>query len=583
MLRPHRHATWLSSIGLVLVVGCGSDASAADELPGAHFRFVDVAAEARIDVVCVSGDPRRWYIPEGNGCGAAWLDHDGDGDMDLFVANGAGMRYVDDGARLEVVRRASSRLYRNDGGLAFTDVSEEAGAKLTSWINAVATGDVDADGDTDLYLACFGADVLLVNEGGRFVDGTAAAGLDNDLWGAGAVFGDVDNDGDLDLYVANYVAFDLDAPPEGGRRAVYDGVEVSFGPEGEAGPGINPGAPDRFWRNDGRGRFTEATEAAGFALDPPLCSYACVFADVDRDGWIDLLVANDLQPCNLFLNRGDGTFTERGVASGFALDALGEPTSAMGLFVRDVDGDGDQDVLRTNFDLEPNSLHLGDGAGRFVERAAAHGLADPSFDRLGWGGDFLDADLDGDQDLLIANGHVMPQAAEIGMSGWEMRSQLFEALPHPELGIVWRDVTAAAGPGLLPKRSSRGVALGDPDDDGDLDALIVDIDHAPRLLRNDTQRRGRWLAVRLLGDPEKGGNRDGYGAVLTVHAGGRTWTREVRTSGGLYSAHDPRTHFGLGPVEAIERVEVRWPGGATQTVDSPAIDQLLTIRQTTPR
>ena len=563
---------------LVGLASCAeTTAGASDETPGAHFSFEDVAEEAGIGVVNVSGDPRRWYIPEGNGCGAAWLDYDGDGDQDLFVANGAGMEYVDDGKRLEVVPSGTSKLYRNDGDWRFTDVTDETGTGLPHWMNAVATADVEGDGDTDLYLACFGEDVLLVNEGGRFVDGTAAAGLGNADWGAGAVFGDVDNDGDLDLYVANYVQFDLDAPPQGGERAVYEGVEVGWGPEGEAGEGINPGEHDRFWRNDGDGRFTEATEAAGFTLEKPLCSYACVFTDVDQDGWIDLLVANDVQPCNLFLNDGDGTFTERGVESGFAFNGEGEPTSAMGLMVEDVDADGDVDVLRTNFDFEPNSLHLGDGAGSFVERTAAHGLADSSVDRLGWGGGFFDADLDGDFDLLVANGHVMPQAAEIGMSGWEMQSQLYEAVEDERVGITWRDVTAASGDGLAPKRSSRGVALGDPDDDGDLDAVLLDIDHAPRLLRNDTERRGRWIAVALEGNKS---NRDGYGARVTVHAGDRAWVREMRTSGGLYSAHDPRLHFGLGPVDAVDSVEVRWPSGVTQTIESPPLDSLLEIRET---
>jgi hypothetical protein len=219
---------------------------------------------------------------------------------------------------------------------------------------------------------------------------------------------------------------------------------------------------------------------------------------------------------------------------------------------------------------------VNDGRGYFQDRAARHGLAEPSFAALGWGGGFFDADCDGDLDILVANGHVMPQAEQIGMHSWAQRSQLYEALPDPELGVVWRDVTAQSGPGLAPLRSSRGVAFGDPDDDGDLDALIVDLDHAPRLLENRSERRGRWLAVRAVGTTS---NRDGYGAVVTVRAGDRSWSREARATQGLYSSHDPRLHFGLGDVERVD-VEVRWPTGRVQRVANPPLDAVLTLTET---
>ena len=564
------------SVALFGMGGCGGSEVGADEPDASHLVFVDVAPAAGIDVVSVSGDPRRWYILEGNGCGAAWLDHDGDGDQDLYVANGAGLRYHDDGARLEVLRSASSRLYRNDGGLRFSDVTDAAGARRTDWTNAVATADVEGDGDPDLYLAGFGADALLLNEGGRFAERTAERGLANELWAAGAAFADPDRDGDLDLYVANYCLFDPAAPPDGGRRHVIEGVEVGWGPEAENGQGFNPGAPDRYFRGNGLGGFTEATAAAGFELEEALCSYAAVFSDVDDDGWPDLLVANDMQPCNLFMNAGDGSFREEGVVRGFALGSEGRPTSAMGLFVEDVDGDGDPDVLKTNFDFEPNSLHLNDGAGNFAERAGPHGLVEASVERLGWGGGFLDADCDGDLDALVANGHVYPQAEQIGMHGWAQPTQLFEAVPDAEVGIAWHDVTPVAGPGLAGVHAARGVALGDPDDDGDVDALVVDLDAPPRLLENRSERRGHWITVSLVG---AGGNRDALGAKVTVGAGGRTWTREMRTSNGLYSAHDPRLHFGLGPVTGIDWVEVRWPTGNVQRVSEPPLDGFLKLTE----
>jgi hypothetical protein len=600
--------------------GCGRSDTGTD--PGAEavaeartgaadtFSFVDIAPAAGIDIVNVSGDPRRWYIPESNGNGAAWLDFDGDGDMDLYVGNGAGMTYHEDGRRLEVVRTASSRLYRNDGRapggasggvVRFTDVTAETGAGRSDWINAVSVGDADNDGDPDLYLACFGEDVYLRNDGGRFTDATSEAGLGNALWGAGAAFGDADGDGWLDLYVANYVHFDPARPPNEGRRHVIDGVEVGLGPEAENGLGVNTGAPDRFWRNDGTGRFVESAAAAGLQLERPLCSYAVVFCDVDADGDADLLVANDMQPSNLFINRGDGTFTEEGELRGFAFDANGRATSAMGLAVEDVDGDGDMDVLRTNFDFEPNSLHLNDGRGFFTERAAACGLAEPSTNVLGWGAAFLDAENDGDLDLVVANGHVYPQAERIGMNGWLMPTQLFEAL-----GIVaaddaaggglprWRDATASAGPDLGAPRSARGLAVADMDDDGDPDLLIVDMDGPPRLLENRSATQGRWIAVRTIGRAGQAGragdtsqgvaasgdsNRDGYGARVSVRAGDRVWTREVRATQGLYSSHDPRLLFGLGPVDGVDSVEVLWPGGRRSVVEHPPLDALLIVEE----
>ncbi len=551
---------------------------ACDSKEAARLEFVDVARTSGIDLVNVCGDPRRWYIPESNGNGAAWIDYDNDGDMDLFIGNGAHLEYIEDGKRLVVHNDGHSKLYRNDGGMKFTDVSVEAGLDRTDWINGVATGDVDNDGDTDLYLACFGKDVFMRNDGGHFVDATAESGLGNPKWGVSAVFADVDNDGDLDLYVANYCEFDLDHPPDGGVREKIEGVEVAFGPEAENKQGFNVGAQDVFFENLGNGHFREATAKFGFALEKPRCSYGAVFTDIDRDGWQDLLVASDEQPSSLFHNDGHGHFREEGLARGFAVNASGAATGAMGLFAADVDGDGDFDVLRTNFDMEANSLFINDGKGNFTDRAEFFGLAQPSIDKLGWDGGFFDADLDGDLDLIVANGHVYPQSSEIKMSPWKQPTQLFEALRDGKGAIHFVDATARAGPGFSGLYSARGIALGDPDNDGDIDALVIDIDEQPRLLENRSTRRGHWLEVRTIGTRS---NRDGYGALITVTAGGRQFVRESRTASGLYSANDPRIHFGLGEVETIDSIEVRWPSGATSTIKRPAPDSFWPVTEPT--
>jgi len=562
------------SLSILSLLGCSkSETQAADE---PEFVFVDVAPAAGIDVKIVCGDPRRWYIPESNGSGAAWIDYDSDGDLDLFVANGAKLRYLEDGKRLEQLSDASSRLYRNDGEMNFTDVTGEAGARRSDWVNALATGDVDGDGDTDLFLACFGKDVFLRNDNGVFVDATDGSGLGSELWGAGCAFADIDLDGDLDLFVANYVDFDLEHPPAGGARDVIEGVEVAWGPVGENKEGINEGAANRFYLGDGKGHFTEATSAFGFELSEPLCSYAAIFSDVNSDGYPDLLIANDLQPCNLFMNRAGKGFVEEGNKRGFALNAEGRETSAMGFAVADVDFDGDQDVFRSNFDFETNSYHQNTGSGSFRERAGEHGFAEGTMDRLGWACGFFDAELDGDLDLMIANGHVYPQATEIGMSGWLQTSQLFRAEQDERLGFVWTDATASVAGDLATPRSARSLAFADADNDGDIDVCVIDLDEAPRLLENRTARKGHWVSVRAIGTAS---NRDSYGAIVQVHAAGRTWTSEVRTADGLYSAHDPRRHFGLGPIESIDWIEVRWPSGRTLRLETPALDSFHTLTE----
>ena len=457
-------------------------ADVAGRLRGGHHRgrgqdvggieWADVAEEAGIDVVNVSGDPRRWYIPESNGNGAAWLDYDGDGDQDLFVANGAELEYVDGGRRLVVHHTASSRLYRNDGELRFTDVTEEAGAGRSEWGQAVATGDVDRDGDPDLYLGCFGRDVLLRNDGGVFVDATEASGLGNELWAAGAAFGDLDRDGHLDLYVANYCLFDPEHPPLEGRRNVIDGVEIGWGPEEENGQGLNPGAPDVFYYGDGRGGFREATEAAGLALEDPLCSYAVVFSDVDSDGLAGHPGGQrPAADCNLFHEqaRRGGHAPLRGRGGRRAASpstAEGQaPPAAMGLAVEDVDGDGDfRTCLRTNFDFEAELA-----ARQRRDRAASCEHA-PRRARAGgspaWTGSagppaFFDVGLRRRPGPgLVANGHVYPQVARSN-SAWHPWAPAAASSSRPSAARHgWLRLPPRSCPGPTATRAWPCAALG---------------------------------------------------------------------------------------------------------------------------
>lgn len=556
---------WLVSLALIGAVPPSS----------ATVTFVDRSATAGITVENRCGDPPRLFIPEGNGCGGAWLDFDGDGDLDLYVVNGGGLEKVGDGSRLRIIADASNRLYRNDGDWRFRDVTDRAGVGDTGWGNGTSVADVDNDGDPDLYVANLGADVLYVNQGdGTFRDETAGRGLGHDGWSTGAAFGDVDRDGDLDLFVPCYVQFDPAKPPAGGEPLIQDGVRTAWGPEGE-NPGVNPGAANMFWWNDGEGRFREATAEVGLRLEKPLCSYGAVFCDVDADGWIDVAVTNDVQPNSLFLNRGGRGFEEVGEERGFARGDDGKLQAGMGLAVADVNGDAAPDLFVTNFDFEPNNLYVNDGAGWFRDEGAAWGVDDPAMDRLGWGCGFLDADLDGDLDLFVANGHVIYQCEEIGMSPWRMKNQLLEMRSRAE-GAGGIFSVAGAGPPLESARSSRGAVLGDPDDDGDLDVVVIDMDRAPQVLENRTAPRGHWLAVALTGTRSP---RDAYGARVEVTAGGRTWTSWKIPNQGLYSSHDPRVHFGLGEAARVDRVRVFWTSGAVSEATDFAPDRVLTLRE----
>ncbi|MGQ0722140.1 MAG: CRTAC1 family protein [Candidatus Eiseniibacteriota bacterium] len=551
-------------------------AGASAAAPALAVDFADRSADAGITVVNRCGADPRWFIPESNGTGAAWLDYDLDGDLDLYVVNGNGLEYLEGRTRLRFLPDASDRLYRNDGVWRFTDVTEEAGCAEGDWGNGVAVADVESDGDPDLYVANLGPDRLWLNEGdGTFRDATTERGLGHPGWSTGAAFGDVDRDGDLDLYVPCYVEFDPENPPDGGRIPTFDGVQVGYGPEGE-NPGINPGAPDVFYLNDGGGFFTEATAERGFALEKALCSYSAVFCDVDGDGWQDLLVTNDKQPSQLFVNRGDGFFVEEGEARGFARGADGKVLSSMGLAVADVDDDGDLDAFVTNFDFEPNNLRLNDGRGFFTEAADAAGLNAPNLNRLGWGCGFFDAELDGDLDLFVANGHVIPQCEQIGMSPWRMANHLFlrdGAKSGAPAFALWE---APAGSPLAIVESSRATVFGDPDADGDVDLIVIDMDRPPQVLENRSERRGRWLAVELQGTRSP---RDAYGARVEVEAGGRTRTSWKIPNQGIYSSNDPVVHFGLGPVDRVDRVRVRWTGGAVSELGDVDADRRVVIRE----
>ncbi len=512
--------------------------------------FVDATREAGLEQPTVNGDPDKRFILESTGSGAAFFDYDGDGDLDLYVVDGS--TYANYGVG------PGNVLYRNDGG-AFVPVV--AGVEDRGWGMGVAVGDYDGDGQRDLYVTNYGGNALYRNRGdGTFASVTAQAGVAGDDFSASAAFFDYDQDGDLDLYVANYVVFDIEPvlqDPELEDPCVYlGGLRVFCGPQGMEG------GRDRLYRNDG-GVFTDVTVASGVATANFHYGLGVMPADFDRDGDLDLFVANDETPNVLFRNDG-GRLDDIGLQAGVAYNGDGELEASMGVDAGDCDGDGDLDLYVTNFYGETNTLYLNSGDGTFIDATAERGLAAPTVGYLGWGTRFFDFDFDGDLDLFVANGHIYPQVDDASAGGtYAQRNQLFANEGSGAFSAV-----EEAGPGLLVQKSSRATISGDYDQDGDVDLFTTNIDDSPTLLRNEP-RAGRYLVVQI--DPEV------VGTWVRITAGGRTQVRSVGGAAGYLGHSDARLYFGLGRAERVECLEVRWPDGAVTRLEDLPANKLLSV------
>jgi hypothetical protein len=537
----------------LLLCACGSDSAPQPEAPpDAPFSFVDCAAEAGLTAPTWCGRAAKPHLLESGGTGLALLDYDADGDLDLYLVNGWRL----DGAR--VVERGRNALYRNRGDGSFEDVTQAAGVGDDGWGCGVAVGDPDGDGWPDLFVSNFGPDVLYRNRGdGSFERVADAPGIDG--WSSGAAFFDADGDGDQDLFVGGYVEADMDDVLNAERTLEWEGRMVMLGPFGLEGEG------NRYFENLGEGRFRDATAEAGLVDEGLYYSFAVVALDVDDDLDLDLYVANDSNPNYLYLNDGSGHFQETGLWSGAGLDAAGNGQGGMGLAAGDTDGDGDPELLVMNFGRDFSTLYENLGDGFFADIAASSGVGEPSFMPLSWGATLSDFDLDGDLDIFIANGHIYPQADEVPETavGYAQANLLLA-----NEGGHFSDVGAVSGPGMGVVASSRGVAVGDVDNDGDLDMVVSNVDEPPTLLRNDSKRRGAWLLV------------DAPGALrVVVEAGGRRFVREGLIGASYLSASDPRFHFGLGPVERVEHLRVIWPDGEETLRSDVAVNQLLLVRR----
>jgi enediyne biosynthesis protein E4 len=537
-------------LALVLLLGPAGPPSKAEGI-----RFREVSQAWGIDFRHHHGGSGRRYILESTAGGVVMLDYDLDGDQDLFFVDGGKIPgYIGEEPR--------SRLYRNDGG-RFRDVTDASGIRVAGYGLGGTAGDVDNDGDLDLFITQFGPDQLFVNQGdGTFVDGTARAGVADPLWSASAAFADTDRDGDLDLYVTNYVDFSF--------ATFKPCVDQKSGITAYCGPQAYNGLPDRFYRNRGDGTFEDATQAAGFggAVGPGL---GVVFGDIDNDLWPDLYVANDAKPNFLFHNLGNGTFEDLSLLSGTATSATGRAEAGMGVDIDDYDGDGLMDIVVTNFELETNALYRNLGGGTFVDNRFVAQIGEASLHFLAFGVDFADLDQDGDVDLVIANGHINDNAAEmLAGSEYKQRNQVFENLGNGK----FREDTAT---GLDVVRVSRGLATGDLDGDGDLEVVIVDSNDLTEVYENlGGTGNGRWLAVELEGAKS---NRSGIGARLELTVAGRTQIRDVRTASSFQSQNALAAHFGLGKSPVADRLVVRWPRGKVQIFEQLPADRRVWITE----
>jgi hypothetical protein len=562
-----------ASLLVIAFAGCGEEAPRPATVSGAPattpateaspFDFVDVAAEAGLERVTWAGRPGKDHLLDSAGTGVAFLDFDRDGTLDVFVVNGWRL----DGST--IVERGRHALYRGEGGGRFRDVTDAAGVGGDgSWGAAVAVADQDGDGWPDLLVTSFGGLQLFRNRGdGTFADVAPQIGLVAPGWNTGAAFLDADRDGDLDLYVAAYIACSEADVLAAQRTLDWKGQErVAFGPFGLVG------APDHFFKLDAGGRYVDETEPAGLRDQALGFGFGARALDYDRDGDADLFVANDSDANYLYRNDGAGHFEEVGLWSGVAFDSSGASQACMGIAAGDATGDGLDDLFVSNFSEDHCTLYRAEPGGLFEDVSAAVGISGPTYLPLSWGSALADLDCDGDLDLVIVNGHIYPQVdahPEHGMS-YRQTPLLLE-----NRGGRFVDVSAQAGPGFTTARAGRGLAVGDYDDDGDLDLLMSQLDGPPVLLRNDS-RGGAWLVVACEVPPHAGPL---IGTRVTVTVGGRVQSRDVASGDSYASSHDPRAHFGFGelPGGTVEEVRVSWPDGTESVLHDVPAHQILRV------
>ncbi|HLV94537.1 MAG TPA: CRTAC1 family protein [Candidatus Acidoferrales bacterium] len=515
-----------------------------------------------------SGTREKATIIEVDGSGVGLIDYDNDGWLDIYLVNGSTF-----GALRGTEAAPKAMLFHNNRDGTFTDVTEKAGVANERWGFGVAVGDFDNDGWPDIYVSNFGKNRLYRNNhDGTFTDIAEKAGVAVGGWSTGATWGDYDRDGRLDLFVPGYIQFDAKHPTFAGKNGVspssceFRGISVFCGPLGL------PGEKDHLFRNNGDGTFTEVSVKAGVSDPNGSYGWSSVFVDVDDDGWLDLVVANDSVPNYLYRNNRNGTFKDDSYMSGFALNADGRAQASMGLGVGDYNRDGKVDFYVTTFSDDYKTLFRNDGDGEFSDVTAEAGLLQPSIPFLGWGAGFLDFDNDGLLDIFSANGHVYVAADGAGWgTTWAQRPLLFRNLN----GRRFEEVPPATGSGLAVVIPGRGAAFGDLFNTGRIDVVINNIDREPTLLRNAVKNANHWLTLKLIGGPKS--PRDAIGAKVFLTAGGVRQRADIFSGGSYCSSSDPRAHFGLGSATKIDKIEIHWPSGLKEELAPPEVDRIVTV------
>jgi hypothetical protein len=526
--------------------------------------FVDVAAEAGLRMRFTSGNEQaKKYIIEANGTGVAFLDYDGDGRQDIFLVNGSRLEGFPEGGA------PTSYLFRNEGDGHFRDVTREAGAARSGWGNGVCVGDVNNDGFDDLYVTYWGKNIFLENDAhGKFIEtaekrGIAGGGKE---WSSGCTFLDYDRDGHLDLLVTSYQEFDLATTPPPGKTSncEWKGMPVFCGPRGL------PFGRVTLYHNRGDGTFEDVSVRSGVRAVDGFYAFTAVAADFNGDGWADVYIACDSTPSIYLRNNKDGTFSEIGTEAGVAFNENGFEQGGMGIAAGDYDNDGQIDILKTNFAGDHPNVYHNTGAGIFEDNVLRARLAvNPQY--VGWGIGLVDLDNDGWKDVFQVNGHVYPELE--GRGGTERYRNPRLVYRNLSRGI-FEDVSAISGLGVQEKKSSRGAAFGDFDNDGDTDVLIMNMGDAPSLLRNDLKSTNHWIKVQLRGTAS---NRGAIGATVRVEAADLKQTAVVLSQSSYISHNDSRLHFGLGGETSVTKVTVRWPNGGSEVFPGVTADNLVEL------
>jgi hypothetical protein len=548
LVRDHwpPHLALAGLVGVVLLFGAGAAQASSEGMS-----FQEVSKEWGVQFRHHHGGSGKRYMLETMAGGVVIFDFDGDGDEDLFYVDGGSLPGYDG-------EPAVSRLFRNDGAGRFIDFTEASGIRLAGYGVGGTAGDFDNDGNVDLYVTVFGANQLFRNRGdGTFSDVTSEARVGDDRWNASAAFSDVDRDGDLDLYVAGYTDFTVAT-----HKECRTGDLVGY-----CQPEAYHAIADRFYRNLGDGVFEDASSSAGISKLSPAAGLGVVFGDVNEDRWPDLYVANDQYPNLLFQNQGDGTFGEVSLLAGVAYSDSGNAEAGMGVDMGDVDGDGNLDIMVTNFELETNALYRNLGSALFVDSRWVSDIAEPSYLFLAFGVDLADFDQDGDLDMVVANGHINDTAPELlDRSQYEQQNQIFENDGTGHFRVV--------DAGLDVIQVSRGLASGDLDGDGDLDLVVLNSNHLSEVYENQGGANRHWLLVDLEGGES---NRQGIDSWLELKSAQSRQVRYARTASSYLSQSARSIHFGLGQTVEVTALEIDWPSGHRQRWQQIPVDRRLRI------